>query len=67
MKITICDFCHKPVEKGGIGFKKNGSIYRVDISVIKDSNGIRAVRTDACAKCTIKFALMAGKQQKEKD
>lgn len=59
MQITVCDFCGKPVEHGGVVFERNGKRYRIDISFYHNQNGVRAKRTDACAQCTIDFAKIA--------
>lgn len=58
---TVCDFCFKDVDFGGIAFKHKSKNYRIDISVcsIGHGNGVRYSRTDACAVCTLKFAVRA--------
>jgi len=61
MKKTVCDFCGKNVTKGGIQFVYQRKHYRVDISVFTESCRIRASRTDACAACTFKYAIIAAK------
>lgn len=63
MKIVVCDFCRHKVEEGnkGVYFKYKGKHYRIDISVFKDCNQVRASRTDACPVCTIKYAVAAAK------
>jgi hypothetical protein len=61
MKIVVCDFCKRKVENGGIIFIHKEKRYRIDISIygIGHGAGIRASRTDACAICTIKYAIKA--------
>lgn len=64
MKITVCDFCDRPI--GEQDFDHNGHSYR--FAVLRKNRVIdpKYVRLDVCCHCAVKYAKMAAQKMAER-